>query len=430
MSSRPILSRHSLPDHAIVKIRVAFDPASSRGFHELVAELVDATGVVPGTSPPYAASTQVDLALVSVDEDIYSSSGKRGTAEFAIPEKVFCEKGSLPLIIAIATYGSVYRFVREYQVIDLEFPSDAAQLELVGPKFGPNLVATQHGSVRLGLILKPRFISNEQRLRTLVRSVACVGIDYITDDELTVGTPELPFERRIEIVMEELRHVERECGKKVPFIANITGSYSSAMSRATAAHNAGVRAIMVNTIAMGYDVVCDLACNPSCTLGIVANSVGRGVMTSGGYRIAPEVLCKLARLAGADAVYTGPFVGTIDTMEQHAEKYRTALTQPYHRSCRRKHAAAVMSGGLGLPEIIRNEQLYRGDLFLSLGRDFIRPLDGGIEASVLLECVRLISDAIRNGGLEEGRKALKQLNARKAQYRDCLRAIRAEEAMK
>jgi ribulose 1,5-bisphosphate carboxylase large subunit-like protein len=430
MSRRPILSRHSLDDHAIVKVRLAFDPASNHSFHDLVAELVDATGVLPGTTP--ALDPSFDLALVGVDEDEYSTSGKRGTAEFAIPQSVLPESGALPLLIAIATYGSVYRFVREYQVIDIEFPTDKTpQPDLCGPRFGPNLIPIDRNASRLGLILKPRFMANEDRVRTLVNAVARAGIDYIIDDELTVGTPPLSFERRVTVVLEVLQRIERETGRRVPFIANITGSYATAMSRAAFAESAGVRAVMVNTIAMGYDVLSELAGARDRRLGIIANSIGRGVLTSGpGYRIAPELLCKLARLAGADGVYTGPLVGDrIATMQQHAERYRQSLTQPFHKSCVRKHAAAVMSGGLGLPEIIRNEEVYAGDIFMSLGRDFIQPFDTGIGADVLLQCIRSISDAVRSDSFAGGRDAVKRLNAKGTKYKDCLMAIRAEEAV-
>jgi hypothetical protein len=116
-------------------------------------------------------------------------------------------------------------------------------------------------------------------------------------------------------------------------------------------------------------------------------------------------------------------------MQQYAERYRNALTQPYHKSCVRKHAAAVMSGGLGLPEIVRNEQVYHGDSFLSLGRDFIQPFDAGVSAKILMECIRGVWDAIRSGGATEGKATIKRLHKSGEKYRQCLKAIRAEEAV-
>jgi ribulose 1,5-bisphosphate carboxylase large subunit-like protein len=280
MSYRPILSRHTLPDHAIVKVRVAFDPSSKQSFHDLVAELVDAIGVLPGTTP--AAESPLDISLVGVDEDTYSTSGRRGTAEFAIPQAVLPAAGALPLLLAIATYGSVYRFVREYQVIDIELPAEMTpQEDLCGPKFGPSVVPATYHTARLGLILKPRFMSSEKRVRTLVAAVAHAGIDYVVDDELTVETAGLSFARRIAVVTEELQRAANDTNRAVPFIANITGSYTVALQRAAVAEELGVRAVMVNTIAMGYDVVSQIASDSGRRLGVIANSIGRGVLTSG-----------------------------------------------------------------------------------------------------------------------------------------------------
>ncbi len=432
MAQQRLCSPHSLGDHALVKVRVAFAADDDRTFYESVGELVEAIGVRKDTSLAGAADHRWDLHLVNIDEDDYSSPGaRRGTAEFAVPTGVLPVDGAVPLMLSIATYGSVYRFVREYQVIDLEFPSEAmSQHDLCGPQRGPEFISPRDAAARLGAIIKPRFISDESNLRQLVRALASAEIDYLADDELTVGTPDLSFERRVGVVTTELEACAATTGRQIPYIANITGSYAGAMRRARAAADLGARGVMVNTIAMGYDVVSDLANDDGFDLGIVANSIGRGVLTSGpGYRVAPELLCKLARLVGADAVYTGPLVGDIATVEQHAERYLKVLTQPYHGACVRRPAAAMMSGGVGLPEIIRNEQLYRGDLFLSMGREFMRPLADGLDPSVLVHCIRAIWGAVRDGGREAGREMVERLHGRRGSYPRYLQAIRAEEAV-
>jgi ribulose 1,5-bisphosphate carboxylase large subunit-like protein len=334
-------------------------------------------------------------------------------------------------MLAIATYGSVYKFVSEYQVIDMEFPSETmAQKDLVGPRFGGGIVQVEDGSTRLGLIIKPRFASDERQVRELVRSVAEAGVDYVIDDELTVRSPHLSFERRVRVVVEELGEVASRTGRSVPYFANVTGGYGGAMERARLAHDVGAAGIMVNTVAMGYDVVADIAADADRNLAIVANSIGRGVMTSGPlFRVAPELLCKLARLSGADAVYTGPLVGSTVTMTQRAQRFRTALTDPYHQSCSRRPAVAVMSGGLGLPEIVQNESLYRGELMLSLGRDFIQPLLAGLPATTLMECLRGVWRALRDEGKLAGQSEAMRLAAKGPEHRSCLLAIRAEEAV-
>lgn len=429
MKHSHLITRRTLEDdHLIVKVKVAFDK-SKKTFEQNVSSLLDAIGVRPGTA--FSDCDEfVDIQLVHFDEEDYPPPElTRGTIEFAIPATALPVECGFPLAMAIATYGSVYSFVREYQVLDIDFPPKFIT-RMRGPTFGSDFIPKRSNRVpRLGLILKPRFICKAETVQILIREFGA-EVDYITDDELTVGTQPLPFADRVSAVVEALRPIEDKLGRSIPYIANITAPHRTALRLARQAKALGAKGIMVNTIAMGYDIVAELAAKTGLGLGIFANSIGRGVLTSGpGYRVAPALLCKLARLSGADAVYTGPLAGSIDNVRQYSAGYHHALTERFHAGCKRKHSAAIMSGGISLPELLNNQEQYAGPLYLSLGQGLVSPLVQGVCGRIILECIYELWDEIAANGIISARQLAIKLGAKGSEYARCLDLIRADQTL-
>jgi len=412
------------------KIRLGFSSSFCQTFEEGAERLLDEIGPRPGTHPGLADANPV-TALIQCDaEESPSADVRRGIVEFGVSAREFPDRTGLPLILALASYVSAFSFIYEYQVMDILFPRDMLQSDMFpGPKFGPSLLKGE-GSARLGVIIKPRFISDLSFLRQFVSDAAQSGIDYLTDDELTVANRDIPFRVRVEEVVGILRNAAESYGHRPAYITNIAGDFEGAMERAAIAQELGADGVMVNYYAMGYDVISTLARDLKFKLGIVANGLGLGVLTQGPlFRVSTELICRLARLAGADAVYTGPMVGLIDSSRHSAAQFRRALTQPYGRDCRRPAAVAMMSGGIGLPELLRNDALYRGPLCLSMGYQFSEPRLRGIPAQIIVECIRTVWEAVRSGGLDQGRAAVQLLAKSGKHYRECLVEIRAEEAV-
>lgn len=429
MNHSHLISRRTLEDdHLIVKIKVAFDKPKQT-FEQNVSSLLDAIGVRPGTAFS-DCDEYVDIQLIHFDEeDSPPPELTRGTVEFGIPTTAVPAECGFPLAMAMATYGSVYSFVREYQVLDMDFPPKFIA-RMKGPRFGDQFIPQRSNRVpRLGLILKPRFICKAETIGILVREFAA-EVDYITDDELTVGTHTLPFAHRVSAVIEALKPIEDRIGRAIPYVANITAPHRTALQLARQAKNLGAKGVMVNTIAMGYDIVTELTAKLGLGLGIFANSIGRGVLTSGpGYRIAPALLCKLARLSGADAVYTGPLAGSIDNVRQYSAGYHHALTERFHRGCKRKQSAAIMSGGISLPELLNNQKQYEGPLYLSLGQGLISPLVQGVCGQIILECIYELWDAIAANGIISARQIATKLASKGKEYEKCLHLIRVNETL-
>ncbi|MDQ3954512.1 MAG: RuBisCO large subunit C-terminal-like domain-containing protein [Actinomycetota bacterium] len=366
-------------------------------------------------------------ALIQCDpEESEGLDRRRGILEFGIHVGSLPDRYGLPTVLAIASYVAAYSFVLEYQVLDIFFPQVSIDSDqFPGPRFGPSFVGGSDSSTRLGILIKPRFVDDEKHLRAFVREAARSGIDYLTDDELTVGGARLSFRRRLEIVREEL---ENASGTRPKYFANILGDYESALERAFLAQELGVDGVMVNAYAMGYDVLTTLARAGGCQLGVLSNTLGRAVISKGpSFRVSTELLARLARLAGADGVYTGPMVGLIDNSQHSVAQFRRALTQPYGRGCKRKVAAAVMSGGVGLPELLKNDALYDGPLFLSIGYQFAEAFLAGVPAEVIVECVRTVWNVARERG--DGPAALRSLADKGPRYEKCIQLVRAEQAV-
>src|SRR5882672_6751047 len=116
MKHRTLTSRHSISnDHLIVKIKVAFDKGHGKTFESDVCSLLDAIGVRPGTAcSPLEEREAFDVCLVHFDEEELAPPNlTRGVVEFGVPTSIVPAECGLPLAIAVATYGSVYAFVRE-----------------------------------------------------------------------------------------------------------------------------------------------------------------------------------------------------------------------------------------------------------------------------------------------------------------------------
>jgi hypothetical protein len=428
---------HPLVDAVLVedefvrfKVRLSLSSAVCKTFEEGVERLLDEIGPRPGTHPEFARIHRT-TALIQCDaEEPNLPDSRRGIVEFGVNSQELPDDAGLPLILAIGSYVSAYSYIFEYNLMDVHLPSrilDTARYP--GPKFGHSFIPSSNAT-RLGVIIKPRFISDMDFLRELVTDVGYSEVEYITDDELTVGSSMVPFSRRVQAVVGALQAVERSTGRKPAYIANIAGDSHGALKRAKIAKELGVEGVMVNSFTMGQDVISELASDPDFGLGIVANGMGLGILTKGPqFRMSTELLVRLTRLSGADLVYTGPIVGLIDSSQHSVAQFRRALTHPYGRGCHRPASGAMMSGGVGLPELLKNALAYRGPLFLSMGYQFAETRLKGIPGPMIVKCIRDVWEAVKQGGVDKGRETVQSLAKKGKKYRQCLAAIRAEEAV-
>src|SRR5438105_4924180 len=181
MSSRLELTPRRLlhDDHIIVRLRIGFTKQTELSFTENVVDLVNQISGQTLASNPTARSLR--LKVISCDEDGGDESDANcGSIELAIPAAAAPSEHGLPLILAIASFGSVFAHVNEYQLLDIDFP-DSHLRELPGPSLGADHVMARHGGKRvsLGLVLRPRFRADPALLSRYVRDFVREGIDYI-----------------------------------------------------------------------------------------------------------------------------------------------------------------------------------------------------------------------------------------------------------
>ena len=431
LSPRSVLQH----DHALVTVRIGFRNDDGATFQDNIVTLVEH---LSGRMPAEASSAVKDdyaVSVVSVREDGSEDSNTNcGTVEFAVPDLAFPADHGYPLLLAISTFGSVFSSVVEYQLIDIELPERYLST-LQGPFHGAEATVQMMGDKRVahGIVLRPRFHATEELLTDYVREFVAAGIDYIVDDELTTPEPLREFCGRISIIRRAIeaglrsrKGSQRHCPSPI-FIATVTSRTTTAIDLAKRAVVAGADGVMINPIVMGFDVLQSLAEDSSFSGLAIANMIGRSLLTGGPrYRISPVLLCKLTRLAGADAIYIQPFAGQIRNPTKSAAEYEAVLTQQLSSGTSHHASTAIMSGGMGLAELVANEKIYEGPLMLSIGERCAAAWDRGAPPSVVLDCLRETRDAVAEGGREALERALLKLRDRGRHHRECLEIFGAD----
>ena len=231
------------------KVRVAYSASFCRTFEEGTERLLDKVGPRPGTQPVHAR-TLPTTALIQCDaEESELPDRRRGIIEFGISALELPERSGMPLLLAFASYVSVYSFIREYQVMDIQLPLCMLASDMYpGPRFGPAFVKGAE-TTKLGVIIKPRFTSDLAFLGDFIRDAAHSGMDYIIDDELTVGSHAIPFTTRVKRIVDILNEVGTQRSRPA-FIANIAGDSFGSLERAAQARELGADGVMVNSFTM------------------------------------------------------------------------------------------------------------------------------------------------------------------------------------
>lgn len=153
-------------------------------------------------------------------------------------------------------------------------------------------------------MIKPCVGLNPAEGGAIFYETALGGVDFIKDDELLGDTSFSPLEERVKAYVAAARQAEQETGKKVHYIANVTGRLDRINERARRAVAAGAGAVMLNWLFSGPDALVNLTADEEINVPVLAHCAGTGLyMDSLAGGVAARVLFgRLARLAGADGV--------------------------------------------------------------------------------------------------------------------------------
>lgn len=410
-------------DHLIVKLRVGLTVGTQKSFVEGLQQLIDTVSF--GGEKIYHYERQGARESYRVKPLFYEEIEKKdsgsiyGLVDLAIPIALCNPKDGIPLLLSIIYYASVYSFVQSFELLDIEFP-DSYIRHFPGPKYGLSGLGNID-QIKFGLILKPRSVINQDRVNNVVYKAAKGGVDYIIDDELTVDPSEWGFVERISFVSNLLRTVKDEIGKHVYYIANVTSAHKRSLQFAHIAENMGVDGIMVNSVTMGHDVIQELSRNKSFRPMIVANVIGRSLISGGpSYRMSDHVICLLSRLSGADAVYTGTFAGDIKTKKEQASLFLRALTEPLSTKHPLKSCFAVMSGGINLRNILDNWRFYQGPAMIQMGSGLNEIIDDGISVQEIMNAAHIIFNLYREVGANNFNSELAKISNRDRAFQTTL----------
>ena len=409
-------------DHIVVTLKIGFIVDKTESFADCVHKLVETISYGGkgefGSERPFARE-EYQVKIIQFQEDLpISENGNEitGRIQIAIPIKLCPINQGIPQILSVIMYASVYSFISEFQVTDIALP-DAYLKHLTQPKYGTAIFPGDENELRIGLILKPRSILNAAIANELIGKAVYAGIDYITDDELTVDPSEWRFKERVKFITNLLANLENETGRKVKYIANISSSFENSMKFAMIADQYGADGVMVNTVTMGYDVVQALAKNKKFKRFIVANVIGRNLMAGGPkYLITSHILSFFARISGADAVYTGPFVGSVNTRHEKASHFTWALTESLSSKYPIKKSFAVMSGGLAPNNLLENYRIYSSPVMFSIGLSLCNLIEEGTSIEKVIEIIKTVFEAEKKGGAKQVEKEITELARKHVDY--------------
>lgn len=418
----PILHSYSnvSNNHIIFNLKVGFklnqDEIFSDGVNNLI-DIISFGGKSEFRLERSGARHEYEVKIISIDDDpIAKEEEAFGRIQLAIPIKFCLANLGIPLLLSTIMYASVYSFITEFQVCDITLPDDYLK-HLPKPKYGVSIFPESDRAFKIGMILKPRSILNKEIVNKLINNEGISEIDYIADDELTIDPPEWSFNERTSYVMSLINEIYCSTRKKIKYIANITASYKKCMELAKIAQDLEIDGVMINTITMGYDVLHELASDKSFKPFIVANTIGRNLVSGGPkYLIADHLHCLLARLSGADAVYTGPFIGNIKARREKAAHFTWALTDKLSKNQSVKASYAIMSGGLDLKNILGNYRIYSSPVMFSIGLSLCNLIEEGISVGKILKIVNTVFAAEKIGGQTKVEQAITELATNNKEY--------------
>lgn len=253
------------------------------------------------------------------------------------------------------------------RLVDLELPT-AFREAFVGPRHGIDgwrrLTGINDRPLLLNMI-KPCTGYPPEVGADFLEAVARGGCDLIKDDELLADPDFSPVAVRARVYRRRLDRVAEETGHRAWYVANVTGRVRSVVERARAAVEAGAGAVMVNALAVGPDVVQELA---EADVGgpILAHTAGIETYTGSDHSgFGRAVLAgRILRLAGADAILTDNPFGRRPPAQAVVRATVDWLRQPWGSLA---PALPLVAGGLTVAMLEPIVAAFGVDLMLGVG---------------------------------------------------------------
>ncbi len=290
-------------------------------------------------------------------------------------------------------YCSVFSFIKNYIVED--FWLDSKMDLFQGPRFGVigiRRAVKVYQTPLMGVILKPRTRIDLNSQKYVIQGLCESGlINYLIDDELAISPNCCNYEEKINNYAKMLNQIENKSGKKILYWVNASADIELSKKIIDFSIKQGINTFCLNPITMGFSAVKYLVDTFEKSAIFLANNIGRGILSRPPqYYITEKVLAKLSRLAGADAVYTGPISSPFPYDTKILRGERESLQGEF---CGFKTSFAVTSGDIGDGKNI-------GENVSAIGRDVMIQMGGGLLEEKSSEKLNVFS-FIANYALDE-----------------------------
>ncbi len=354
--------------HATVRMRVRFRETSvTDGLKELLRAL-DIGSTRPLTLPraEKVCDHHANPEVVTVQKVPGATAGEYEIL-LALPVCLAGSGGGIAMLLSSICYCSVFSRLERLAVLDINLPTVCLS-EYLGPRHGIAGIRARCVVSRrplLGVIVKPRLRPDLPSLLSMLRLALEAGVDYVVDDELLLSPYCCPFGERVAAISDLVRAVRDKQSRSIQYFANVTADVNIALEHVHSGIEAGVSGFSLNCVTMGFSAVRYIIDEFDGKAVFIVNNIGRGVLTRpASHYIAERVVATLSRLAGADAVYTGPFTKDyaydVATLSEEMDALRSELGHI-------KSAFAVSSGSISPQEVLANIDALGMDVMLQMG---------------------------------------------------------------
>lgn len=311
------------------------------------------------TLAPEAMDADTKANMERLQGKVIGINARTGMVACALPVEGF-EPGSLPQLssVIIGNYTGMTSQANAIRFEDVEIP-DAFANSFTGPSLGPEGIWEKLGvpahTPLMGTIVKPKTGLSPHDWAKCADQAFRGGLDVVKDDENLTNQAYCTFYKRAELVLENLKTMEAETGRKAVYVANVTaGTTDEMIKRATFVRDRGGLCLMIDLFAAGWTALQTLR-ETFPDMIIHGHRAGHGAQTvvpevevDGRVRtirhgVAMKVYCLFARLGGVDQLHIGAPLGKMEAHDRTVRENLEMIDRPLGDI---KRCLAINSGGL------------------------------------------------------------------------------------
>lgn len=288
---------------------------------------------------------------------------REGIVKIAFPlENIDLETDGISQLLCHLMGGQLeINMIEKCVLKDFEIPEKMKKCFL-GPKFGIKGIREylkNPDKPLLGGIIKPKIGASKQVLLEITKQLVEGGVEFIKEDEIMSNPNVAPLKERVPYIMDYINSLD----KKIIYCFSITADYPYCIDRVKEIHELGGNGIHINLWSgLGvYNAIRKL----DLPIFIHFHKGGDKILTNKNHNFHIEwpVICKIARMTGADFIHVGMWGGYYHEEEKDLQEALAVLTEGDDYP----GTMPTLSGGMypGLVGAIRNR--FGNDIMYNVG---------------------------------------------------------------